>query len=50
MIDLLNTPDDLDNELNEEETQNLIERMCDSLKPRKLSKEEIEQLKREGRL
>ena len=50
MIDLLNIPNDLDNELNEEETQNLIERMCDSLKPRNLSEEEIEQLKREGRL
>ena len=40
----------LDNELSKEEMDNLKERMCGNLKPRKLTQEEIEQLKREGRI
>lgn len=40
----------LDNELSKEEMENLIDRMCSTLKPRKLTQEEIEQLKREGRI
>ena len=40
----------LDGELSSEELKDLEERMCGELKPRRLSTEEIEQLKKEGRI
>lgn len=36
----------LDEELSSEELKNLKERMCGELKPRRLSTEEVEQLKK----
>ena len=40
----------LDEELSFEEMEDLKEKMCGKLKPRRLTKEEVEQLKREGRI
>lgn len=40
----------LDEELTEEELIELKEKMCGPLRPRRLTDEEIEQLKKEGRL
>lgn len=40
----------LDKELSAEEREDLKEKMCGRLKPRRLSDEETEQLKKEGRI
>lgn len=40
----------LDKELSAEEMEDLKEKMCGRLKPRRLNNEEIEQLKKEGRI
>lgn len=45
-------PDDSfwDDEFTPEEQEELKEKMCGTLKPRRLTAEEVEQLKREGRI
>ena len=40
----------LDKELSSKELAELKEKMCGTLRPRRLTKEEIEQLKKEGRI
>lgn len=46
----MNNHKSLDSELTGEELEELKEKMCGTLKPRRLTVEEIEQLKREGRI
>lgn len=40
----------LDKELSIKELNELKEKMCGTLKPRRLTREEVEQLKKEGRI
>lgn len=46
----MNNFNTLDEELSAEELTELKEKMCGTLKPRRLTAEEVEQLKREGRI
>ena len=46
----MNEYNTIDDEMSEEELAELKEKMCGTLKPRRLTKEELEQLKKEGRI